>query len=80
MPHISEFATDASGNYVCQAILMHGKTVHKRQIISLFKKEILKFSTNVYASNVIECLFKYSSNSQRKEIVKELFKSSKSNS
>jgi pumilio RNA-binding family len=80
LPHISELSADASGNYVCQAILMHGKTVHKRHIISLFKKDLLKYSTNVYASNVIECLFKYCSNSQRKDIVKELLKSNKSSS
>lgn len=77
MPNINELTFDASGNYVTQSIIMHGKTVHKRQLIAMFKKDLLKFSTQKYSSNVIECCFKYCSNSQRKELVKELLKSSK---
>jgi len=59
LPNANEFAVDASGNYVCQSILMHGKTKHKKSLISMFKADLLKYSTNVYASNVIECCFKY---------------------
>lgn len=77
LPYVNELTFDASGNYVAQSIIMHGKTAHKKYIISMFKKDLLKYSTQKYASNVIECWFKYWSNAQRKEIVKELFKSTK---
>lgn len=79
LPNINELTFDASGNYVSQSILMHGKTAHKKEIIFLFKKDLIKYSTEKYASNVIECCFKYWSNAQRKEIVKELLKTPKGN-
>lgn len=80
LPNIGDLTFDASGNYVSQSIIMHGKTIHKKQVISLLKKDMVKYSTQKYASNVMECLFKYCSNSQRKEIVKEILKPAKSNS
>lgn len=49
-----------------------------KALISILKGDLLKYSTNVYASNVIECCFKYCSNAARKDILKELLKSSKS--
>ena len=54
MPNVSELTFDASGNYVSQSILMHGKTKHKKALIAELRKDLLKCSTDMYASNVIE--------------------------
>lgn len=76
--NLQELTTHASGNYVIQSILMHGKTSHKKKVVSFFKNNLLKFATQKYSSNVIECCFKFCSNAQRKELIKELQKSNKS--
>jgi hypothetical protein len=80
IPNIQELTFDASGNYVAQALIMHGKTSYKKRVISVYKKDLLKFSTQKYSSNVMEACFKYCSNAQRRELVKELLKSTKSGS
>lgn len=66
---------DQYGNYVIQHVLQYGRHADREQILHfVLENGLLSLSRQKFASNVVEKLLKYGTDSQRKAVVREMLK------
>ncbi|CAJ1960973.1 unnamed protein product [Cylindrotheca closterium] len=66
---------DQYGNYVIQHVLQYGRHGDREQILHfVLENGLLFLSRQKFASNVVEKLLKYGTDSQRKAVVREMLK------
>uniref|UniRef100_A0A0K0FVM2 Maternal protein pumilio (inferred by orthology to a D. melanogaster protein) n=1 Tax=Strongyloides venezuelensis TaxID=75913 RepID=A0A0K0FVM2_STRVS len=74
--HIDGLISHEYGNYVAQKMFVHGNFVERRKILKCFRNNLLFYSCNKYASNVIEFCLKNGTESERKVLIDTILKES----
>lgn len=70
---IEELITDQYGNYVPQHIIQHGRPREQARIFGIVLSNLVTFSKQKYASNVVEKCVAFGTPAQKFEIARHLF-------
>ncbi|KAL7722827.1 Pumilio domain containing protein C4G8.03C [Entamoeba marina] len=73
-PHSLSLTEDQYGNYVIQNVLERKFPRDRHNILARIKGNIVRLSMGKYSSNVIEKCFKFANDTERAEILDEIYK------